>query len=240
MIEEKHVKRLERATAQLQALDGRIRSQLDDVLAATVEARKLLHVAEAWSRPAPTRAAALEVRRPPAASSSSRPLELDEGGFPTRGGLVPAQQRLLDTLALLERLGIPSSRDTLAAWYGSHPNSKGYTNNLSVLRSRGLVDGFVLTDAGRAAAAPIEIPTQAEARARIMKPLTPKQRQILDELIGWYPRKMHREELAKVIGVHPNSKSFNNNLSALRSRQLITKGWPTQAGEVLFLKAGGA
>jgi len=261
MIDEKHIKKLERLTAKLQLLDARLREQLDQVHAQTVEVRKALHIAEAWSRPSgPTPAPPLtEQQRRDRALGEAIAATYKEGArrigasrepreparpslqervaksFPG-GGIVPAQQRLLDTIALLERLGVAASRETLAAWYGTHPNSKGFHNNLSALRSSGLVDGVTLTDKGRAAAATIDIPTQDEARARILKPLTPKQRQILELLIGWYPGKLGREQLAKELGMHPNSKSLNNNLSALRSRQLITREWPTRAGDVLFIE----
>lgn len=149
--------------------------------------------------------------------------------------LVPAQQKILDTLRLLEQLGIETSRDTLAAWYGAHPNSKGLVNNLGSLRSAGMVDGFGLTTAGRAAARLIDRPTQAEARELIMRPLSPSRRRILDVLVE--SGALGRDELAGALGMHPNSKGLVNDVGALRTRQLLTQGWPVKAGAVLFMGA---
>ncbi len=161
-----------------------------------------------------------------------------ESAARTTEGLAPAQQRLLDTIALMERLGMELDRESIAAWYGSHPNSKGFSNNLSTLRSSGYLDGVRLTDAGAAAANTIEIPDQEELRERILSPLAPPRRQIVEILLDRGP--LTRDELAEAVGYHPNSEGYSNNLSALRTRQLITRGSPIEPGRVLFLEGAPA
>ncbi len=151
------------------------------------------------------------------------------------GGRTPAQQRILDTMAMMDRLGVEPGRDSLAAWYGAHPNNKTLANNLGTLRTAGLVSGLSLTADGRKAANHTPPPTQEAAREMIMRCLTPAQRRILEALL-YAERGLDRDELAQAMGAHPNNKTLANNLGALRTRQLITKGWPVRAGNVMFLR----
>ena len=151
-----------------------------------------------------------------------------------RGDRTPAQQRILDTLALLETYRIQSTREVLAAWLGVGPRQPAMHNNLGSLRTAGLVQGFGLTDAGRAAANVIRPPTQDEARASILSAVTPAQKRIVDVLLE-AGRGLSREELAKALNVGERQPALHNNLGALRTRQLVTKGWPVEAGRVLFI-----
>jgi len=151
------------------------------------------------------------------------------------GAWSPAQQRILDTLATLERLDIESTRGVLAAWLGTHPNSKSYVNNLGSLRTAGLVEGFALTDTGRRAAH-VRMPESREAvRELLMRPLKPSQRRIIDAVrqLG----KADRSELAELLGKHPNTKALVNDIGALRSRALLTRGWPLQLERVFEIGA---
>lgn len=154
----------------------------------------------------------------------------------SNGEMPPARQRLIDTLALLERLDIKASRDVVAAWYGTHPNNKGFSNNIGALRTAGYVADWKLTPEGHALAQDIEIPSQADLRDRILSPLRPAQRKIIDVVLE-QDRALERDELAGLLGVHPNNKGFTNNLGTLRTRQLLTKGWPINAGDVLHLQS---
>lgn len=52
----------------------------------------------------------------------------------------PAHQRVLDTIALIEKLAIEPQIETIAAWYGQHPQSKGFRNYISKLRRLGLLE----------------------------------------------------------------------------------------------------
>lgn len=148
--------------------------------------------------------------------------------------LPPVLQRIVDTLALLQRLGIERSRETLAAWCGVHHNTKSHGNNLSSLRSAGLLEGIELTEAGRRAAQPIEIPTQEERHERLMAPLTPVLRRIMLVALE-NPKGLEREGLAAALGKHPNTKSLGNDVSALRTRGLLTRGWPVKASDVFYI-----
>lgn len=150
-------------------------------------------------------------------------------------GLVPAQRRIVDTIATLNELGIESTRTVLAAWLGQHPNTKGLVNNLGALRSAGLVDGFGLTDEGRKVARPSVPRSRAEVREIILRPLPPAQRRIIEvvEQLG----EADREELAEALGQHPNTKGLVNNIGSLRGRGLLTQGWPLRLERVFEVSA---
>jgi hypothetical protein len=163
-----------------------------------------------------------------------RPVEQPPSVDPS-GVMNPARQRILDTIALLNRLDVEVERDTLAAWYGVHPNNKGLTNNLGALRTAGYLDGLRLTAVGQGYARDIAIPSQKELHEKILSPLNASQRKIMDVLIE--NDELEREQLAEILGVHPNNKGLTNNLGRLRSRQLATKGWPIKAGDVLRLQS---
>lgn len=145
-------------------------------------------------------------------------------------GLTPAQQRIVNTIATLVRLGIEPTRTTLAAWLGMHPNSKSYVNNLGSLRSAGLVEGFGLTAAG-AKIVRAEMPrSRAEVHALLLGPLTPAQRRIVEVVLQHGA--IGREELGRALGQHPNTKALVNNIGALRGRALLTQGWPLRPERV--------
>lgn len=153
------------------------------------------------------------------------------GPAPAPGSkLVPAQQRIVDTIATLGRLGIESTRTTLAAWLGQHPNTKGLVNNLGALRSAGLIDGFGLTAQG-AKLARAHVPgSRAEVRELLLRPLTPAQRRIVEVVLQH--GEVSREGLAGELGQHPNTKALVNNIGALRGRALLTQGWPLRPERV--------
>jgi hypothetical protein len=69
-----------------------------------------------------------------------------------------------------------------------------------------------------------------------MKGMPPARRRVLEIAIEHHPQGLDRHELAAEVGVHENTKSLVNNVGALRSRKLLTEGWPVKAGRVLFLE----
>lgn len=146
--------------------------------------------------------------------------------------IAPAHQRILDTIALLGVLGIEPETNTIAAWYGSHPNSKGYRNYLSALRSAGLLEGNHLTAAGAARAAKIAPPTRAQLHERLLAPLAPSVRRVAEIVVAAGSRGTSRDELAAAYGMHSNSKGLGNYVSVLRTRGLISDGWPARATSV--------
>lgn len=171
-------------------------------------------------------------RRPAMLQPASRPTTPASGVV---SGIGAPQQRIIDTLHLLAVLGIEISRDALAAWYGVHPNNKTFANNLSALRTAGMIEGLTLTAEGFRHARSVPIPSQEDLRARILAPLTEPQRRIMHVLLE-HDESLTRDDLAGRLGVHPNNKTFANNLSALRTRQLITRGSPIKAGRVLYME----
>ncbi len=157
------------------------------------------------------------------------------GPPPTGASLVPAQQRIVDTMATLKALGIESTRKVVAAWLGMHPNTKGFVNNIGALRSAGLVDDFALTAGGERVGRANVPRSNAEVREVLVRPLSPAQRRIVDAVaqLG----KADRDELAEMLGQHPNTKGLVNNIGALRGRALLTEGWPLQLERVFQVGA---
>jgi hypothetical protein len=158
------------------------------------------------------------------AAPAQRPMLPTEDGFrPTL-----AQQRILDTLAWFEALGVEApQRAALAPMAGSRSTSGGFKNNLGALRTGGLVDypaggRVTLTGDGRAAARLPDIPaTAAELQAAVLAAVTPPQARLLKALISSYPGELLREDLAGAVGVPATSGGFKNNLGALRTLELI-------------------
>ncbi len=179
--------------------------------------------------------------RKPAQESASPPPD----GPPAGRGLGRSQQRILDCLAWLESVGVaPVHRVQLAGFAGQSPRGGGFGNNLGALRSAGLLDypasGMVaLTDAGRAAALPPDVPPTSEAlQEQVCAMVTASQAAILRALIATHPKPLGRQELAEQVGQSATGGGFGNNLGRLR-----TLGWidyPRQglvvALPVLFLE----
>jgi hypothetical protein len=186
--------------------------------------------------PAPPPASVPLLRVPPRPPAQAKaPRASTATSFPPSSSLVPAQQRVLDTLALMERLGVDRSREAFGAWYGKHPRNKAVVNNVGALRSAGLLqaDAYELTDAGRARANYIDPPTQEEARELIMRGLKPAQRRIL-ELALEHPG-LDRDAFGELLGKHPRNKAVVNNIGALRTRGLLSEDWPLKPTRVLYL-----
>ncbi len=140
------------------------------------------------------------------------------------GTLSGPQQRILNTLAELEAIGVEQpDKSVVAVFAGVSPTSGGYFNNLGRLRSGGLIEyptgGVVrLTDEGRTVAAPSEEPaTLTQLHERWLRQVSGAQAAILSDLIGLYPDTIDKNELAERIGVSPTSGGYFNNLGRLRS-----------------------
>jgi uncharacterized protein len=178
-------------------------------------------------------AARIDRPAPPAAASSD-------------DHLPPAKRKILNALALLEGIGVKvASRSQLAFLSDSTSTSGSYINNLSALRTAGLIDYpssgcVVLTETGRKQADSTQAPsTVDELHALIRSKVPPAQWRILDVLIRRYPESCSREQLAEEAGSTVTSGSFINNLSALRTLGVLD--YPSQkqavATPVLFLEA---
>jgi len=157
--------------------------------------------------------------------------------------LSTAQQRILDTLAAFESLGKPDvARSNVAVFVDQSPKSSGFTKNLSLLRSQGLIEypskGFVsLTDHGRVLAkiaSPSESLTQLQ-RAWYGK-LPSLQVKILEVLVARHPDSIDRQTLAELVGQSARSTAYTSSLAELRSQGLVDYPCPKQVAvtDLLF------
>jgi hypothetical protein len=149
------------------------------------------------------------------------------------------QQRILDALAWFEAVGLPApEKAPLAAMADASSRSSAYQNNVSALRTAGLVDyprsGLVaLTESGRARATPPDVPgTTAALQDAVLAKVTRPQARILQAVIEVYPRALTKEELADRAEASAASSAFQNNVSAMRSLGLVD--YPA-AGQVVAL-----
>lgn len=209
----------------------------------------LIPLREALSKLQPKSAiSTLVLRKPPivAAREEAAPLKRGESVPAANGdgsGVSAPQQRILDALASLESLGLRDlDKSNVAVFADASPRSSAYQNNVSRLRTLGLVDypqqGRVsLTDQGRQQAQSNGTVLTLEGlhNAWFAKLPAPKVR-ILKEVIGLYPNPIGKAPLADLSGMSPLSSAYQNNVSNLRSLGLID--YPQQgyvvATELLF------
>ncbi|HEX6025952.1 MAG TPA: hypothetical protein VFZ00_28430 [Solirubrobacter sp.] len=227
VLDDAHVERLEDAVEAMSGAASKIIAAANEISSGLAKLRQ---------RPAPTPAAARPAA-PPARRAPAAPAEVGDFRATT------SQQRILDTLAWFEALGIDApSRAALAPMAGTKISSGGFKNNLGALRTAGLLDyptggRVALTDAGRGVAAPPAIDLTDEAlQDAVLAAVTNSQASILRELIAAYPNAMSREDLAERVGVPPTSGGFKNNLGALRTLEVLdypSPGWVT-ATALLF------
>lgn len=212
----------------------RLEKLADKLFAEAMELRRLAAPAAA-PRPAP-RALVRQpapARRAPTAAPTV-PIE----------GISRSQQRILDSLAALEGMGIRQpSKEQLALWSEVSPTSGGYFNNLGALRSAGLIEypsgGQVqLTDAGGKAAQQTDPLTVEEMQESLCRKVGLSKAAIVRALIDIYPESITKDELAEKIGVSPTSGGYFNNLGALRTLGVIDYPSPGSAAAlpVLFLE----
>lgn len=240
MITDAEVKRVEAVLEKFEAIAGTFFDELEtvgevvrDLDAAIKLAQQLPPATETRTRLA-TKSEQISVPVAAKPNGSHAPAPKWTGP-PNIDSLVPAQQRIVDTIATLKKLGVTPERKVVAAWLGTHPNSKGFVNNMGALRSAGLVRDFDLTAEGLRVASANVPRTHGELYAMLVRPLTPSQRRIIDAIneLG----RADRDELAELLKKHPNTKGLVNDIGALRGRALITKGWPLQLERVFQVGA---
>lgn len=187
----------------------------------------------------------------PAPAGETPPIGEDRPAAPAREpaadpAVTPARQRILDSLAALEGIGVGRApKVQLALWAGVSPKSSGYANNLGALRTAGLVDypagGYVtLTEAGRGLTdrgGLTAAMTVGELHRHVEGLVAPARWRILRPLLEAYPAAISKTELAEQAGVSPTSSGYANNLGALRSLGLLDYPRPGEvaATSVLFL-----
>ena len=245
----KQLQAFERGTARL----GKVGAQLVEVGGQVVTvARELV---EAAKRAAggngisghllahkPATAGSVRGSPPPRAVS---PPQMRRQNPTSAEGLGRSAQRILNGLAWLESIGLERADKTQVALLADQsPTSGGYFNNLGKLRTAGLIDYpapsvVQLTDAGRAAAEPVDVPTSSEDLHRqLFARLPGAQARILEHLIAEYPAAVGKDALAAATAQSPTSGGYFNNLGRLRSLGLIGYPAPGQAVAlpVLFLE----
>lgn len=181
--------------------------------------------------------------RPSAPTETRDRRKSESRAAPTATEVTAPQQRLLDTLARYEALGVRAlDRRTLAVSSAVSPRSSSYDANVRGLRAAGLIaypsDGHAaLTDAGRAVAATPDRPmTLAALHDNWKRILTHPQAALLAHLIGRHPDGLERETLAALAQVSPRSSSFDANIRHLRSLGLVVYPAPNHvaASALLF------
>lgn len=191
---------------------------LDSARASADELSQVAATAPSTESAAPSPAAA-----PPAAPTRGGWVVHAPPARPAHDGIVPAQQRILDTLSALEALGVTApAKQNIAVLSGQSAKSSGFDNNLGRLRTLGLIayprpKSAALTDAGRAIARPKTLSSRAELHAAWEQQLSKPQWSILRALIEHYPSALSRPELAERSAQSATSSGFENNLGALRS-----------------------
>jgi hypothetical protein len=153
---------------------------------------------------------------------------------------------VLDALAELAALGVAEPPRVQVAFLAGYTNlnSKGFTNAMGALRSGGLIvypgnGSLGLTDAGHAAAMPVEKPRSSEElQDRLIAQLGGSSGRIIRELVNVHPNSLARQDLAARAGYgNLNSKGFTNAIGRLRTLGFID--YPEQARvaarDILFL-----
>ena len=127
-----------------------------------------------------------------------------------------AQQKILDTVAMLRDRGLVPTREMVARWLDIHPNGGRYGSNMARLREDGYLDGCDLTKKGAAVAGGV-LPTGLDGAIAAF----PGGRSVLDVLALNRHRRFTREQLAEALGIHPNGGRYGSTLARLRVMGLI-------------------
>jgi len=123
---------------------------------------------------------------------------------------------------------------------GYSPRSSTVRNILSALRTVGYVEGggerIVITDAGRAAAGPVDQPRSTEDLLALWTPQLGKgPSEVLRLLVEAHPNELSRIEIEAATGYSATSSTMRNILSKLRSTGLLVgRGDAVRASDALF------
>lgn len=159
------------------------------------------------------------------------------------GELTPYQRDILRGLAELRAIGrdnVPSGLAAAAA--GKSHKSSTWERYIAKLNASGLTNAsrgrVQLTEAGLSAAPPVDAALDArELQTRLMRILTPYQRDILKAAIEAGGEPLHVEELAQRAGKRHESSTFERYLASLSSAEILERVAPktVRAAEWLFL-----
>lgn len=137
--------------------------------------------------------------------------------------LKPAERKIINGLAVFERLGLSPVARVSAAFFAGYTENGHFNNMVGRLRSIGIVDYpsgnmLALTDEGRALADADAHPINSlvDLHELWRSKLSPSEGKLLVALISRYPEPMTRAELAEATGYTENGH-FNNMVGHLRS-----------------------
>jgi hypothetical protein len=210
--------------------------------------RKVMATSESIPTPVPTPAAQPPGRaRVPQITPelaprriAAAPADMDDGD------LSNPQLNILKALAEFSAIGRdPVPRPWVAAKAGVSHKSSGYSNNLSALKTRALIDygagsTVTLTDEGRSHVPEVNPPeTDADMLDCCLRIVSRPQGDILKALHERYPAALVREDLAEAARVSAASSGFSNNLSGLKSAGMVEYGpnRSVRCAEWLFVEA---
>jgi len=241
VLEEKLVRRLEKAVLEHASLQLRVLNASEPVQSAIKEPQRTIAAATNQPAPPPPRAP-IPFRAPaPAARTGTTPFERDflhAAGVRESNGHLPRAERRI--LAALAQFGHPKSVRNVAVVTGYAWKGGGFTNAVSALRVAGFIRNVGLglieaTQIGVEALGDFEpLPTGAALAGHWQAQLPKAEREILRVLCARHPESVTREELASVAGYAPDGGGFNNALSKLRVLELIEGRGELRASDMLF------
>lgn len=183
------------------------------------------------SEPVAAASAPVPAARPPAPVMAARRTE----AIAPTGDLGAAHMRVLRSLFWLKD---EERTPAKVAFFADYTVNGHFNNLMGNLRSRGLVQGWALTDAGLATIPP-EVepkPTGAELREWMRSKLNSAENKILDVLMAAGGERVPAETLAERAGFTVNGH-FNNCLGHMRTIQVaegFAKDGGVKAAEVFF------
>jgi hypothetical protein len=129
--------------------------------------------------------------------------------------ITAGQQKILDTLGILEASHIEADPKTIAAWLDLNVNGGRYRGDLKQLQITGLLDGYRRTSAARRLTQ-----TGLYGLGAAMQVLDPSTARLL-ELVRDHPKGLSVTEAAAKLNLHPNGGRFRSSIGRLFEMGLI-------------------
>lgn len=188
----------------------------------------------------------IDIYRPEPIINRVQPIQPRDGAITKiESDISQPQQKILDAIAWFNSADIQSpTRNQVAFLSDQSPSSSGYANNLSGLKTKGLIDytkpgEISLTEIGSyTARTPIGALTTEDLHQKIQAKLSRPQWAILSVLINASSGyALSKEDLAAQSGQSISSSGYANNLSSLRSLGFIDYPTPGMvlARPILFI-----
>jgi len=209
---------------------GKVRESLGAAVTQTV-----FVLPSASAMPRQTAAPRSPAPRPPTARTSDP--------APGDTSLEPRALKVLASISWWESVGVNAPDNTGVAFVaGYSPTSSGYEKVRGALRVAGLINyptpGTIeLTDAGRAAAPPTDVPfDNAGLHAAVLAKLDPRHGKMLRPLLDAYPESLSMQDLGDASNYSPTSSGFEKVRGSLRTLGLVTypQSGRVRAADLLF------